>query len=58
MKIKWIKEGDVNTRLLFKIVNSRRWRSFIKELRSNIGEKVVDEGRICNEIKEFLIENI
>lgn len=51
------KEGDANTRLFYKVVNGKRRRSYIKELETEIGEKVTKEGRICAQINLLIEED-
>lgn len=40
MKCKWAKEGDVNSKLFFKLVNSRKGRNVIKELEGSNGQVI------------------
>lgn len=53
MKIRWAKEGDVNSKLFFKVVNGRKRRNFVTELEGEGGLLIRDEDRIVDEISSF-----
>lgn len=52
-KVKWAKEGDVNSKLFFRVVNGRRRRNFIKELELEYARVIFDQKGIEEEITSF-----
>lgn len=53
MKVKWAKEEDLNSKLFFKVVNSRKRRNFIEELETEDESIITDQKIIEEEISSF-----
>lgn len=53
IKFKWTTEGDVNSKLFFKVANGRKKRNFIKELEDEGGNVLRDHEEIERTISSF-----
>ena len=52
-KLKWVKEGDVNSRLFHRMTNGKMKKKFIKILEVDHGVYVDREDRLVSEILNF-----
>lgn len=53
MKFKWAKEGDVNSKLFYKVANGRKQKNFTKEIEDDNGVVLRDQG----EGHQFLLQD-
>ena len=52
-RVKWIKEGDCNSKFFHRMTNGRRSRKFIKSLISEMGVTLSNIGIISKDIVNF-----
>ena len=52
-RIKWIKEGDSNSKFFHRVANGRRKKKFIKSLVTEDGENLSGSDDISEEILKF-----
>ena len=53
VRVKWVKEGDCNSKFFHKVANGRRNRKFIKELENENGQMMNNSESIKEEILRY-----